>query len=92
MKSQLKRMDHDELASTVIRGGRRAVAEMCGVSDHTVEVVRGPGAQNAHVKRTGRDGKQYPAKRKTKNSVYLIAGGQERGNLNIALGLSGRKI
>lgn len=41
----------------------RAVAKLCGVSDHTVEACRPSGAQVAHVERTGQDGKQYPARR-----------------------------
>jgi hypothetical protein len=39
----------------------RAIADMCGVSIHSVADYRPAGVQNAHV--TGADGKQYPARR-----------------------------
>ena len=41
----------------------RMIAEMCGVSDHTVEACRPATAQNAQLKRVGLDGKERPATR-----------------------------
>ena len=38
----------------------RWIADQCGVSHHTVEKLRTSGGQNAHVERTGKDGKSYP--------------------------------
>lgn len=49
------------------RLSNNAVAELCGVSDHTVASVRGPASQN--TKLTGKDGKQYPAKRPAKRTA-----------------------
>ena len=41
----------------------RAIARLCGVDNKTVEAVRPAVEEVPHVARTGRDGKQYPARR-----------------------------
>lgn len=56
----------------------RAIAELCGVSHHTVESVRPePGGQIAHVERTGQDGKQYPAGRREATSAPSVEPGTD---------------
>ena len=42
----------------------RMIAEALGVSDHTVNAVRDEVRKCAPATRTGKDGKQYPAKMK----------------------------
>lgn len=47
----------------------RAIADMCGVSHHTVEAARPQVGKLPTSTKTGADGKQYPAKRKGKTTV-----------------------
>jgi hypothetical protein len=47
----------------------RAIAEMCGVDHKTVEAIRIPPGEFPHLERTGQDGKQYPANRKSEPEI-----------------------
>jgi tRNA1(Val) A37 N6-methylase TrmN6 len=85
LRRHLTRVQLQEVIAWTIKkypeASNRAVASKLGVSHNTVNKVRAGGQVDQLDKRTGRDGKQYPAT-KSKPMVFTVNAAQSREAVN----------